>query len=158
MSFFFFFLEFLGQSGRRMDYVAKCPPTGTEMRYFCEQLGNVLTDVVFDARIRNVYCSPAACDIKSIPRLLLHPPHIHPRRLRPCLFVRRDACLFLLLLFTGRKKRWPLFSSSRSCCLSLSLSFFGRRRVELFVNDISSCQNRRRTRKGGRTDGRTGSI
>ena len=44
MSFFFFFLEFLGQSGRRMDYVAKCPPTGTEMRYFCEQLGNVLTD------------------------------------------------------------------------------------------------------------------
>ena len=39
----------------------------------------------FHVRNRDVYCSTAPCDIKSIPRLLLHPPHIHPKRPRPCL-------------------------------------------------------------------------
>ena len=58
-----------------------------QSRYLCEKLGNVFDgrEAGLHVRNRDVYCSTAPCDIKSIPRLLLHPPHIHPKRPRPCL-------------------------------------------------------------------------
>ena len=78
-----------GEAIRYMISEAESPLSvvAQQSRYLCEKLGNVFDgrEAGLHVRNRDVYCSTAPCDIKSIPRLLLHPPHIHPKRPRPCL-------------------------------------------------------------------------